>query len=345
MESCLFAYGRIKEVDGLPFPWRVTTLLLTLACAMALVESSFVQSYITAVKEQQEASVFFSKDEADQWKERIKKEAPLHYIPPMDARIDPIWKAIPGLNGREVDIEKSLAATMKAKKRNQIVWVYREIPPHKKLKDLGNAPIYRGNEKKKAVALMVNVAWGTEHLPDMLQIFKQENVKVTFFVDGSWLKKNPDVAKKLVQEGHEIGNHAYSHPLMSQVSRVRMQQEIGKTQELIQETLNVKAQWFAPPAGDYNQLVCETAGQFGMKTVLWTVDTVDWRKSVSPQMMIAKVQKELGPGHLLLTHPTDRTVKALPEILKIGRDKGLQWMTVGEVLSESRSESQSNLTD
>lgn len=337
MESCLFAYVRIKEVDHLPFPWRLTTLLFVLVCLMVLVESPLVRSYVSAVKNQQEVSVFFSKDEEKKLKERIEKEAPSHYIPPVNARIDPIWKSIPGLNGREVDIEKTLEATLNAKQRDQIRWIYREVPPQKTLKDLGNAPIYRGNEKKNAVALMVNVAWGTEHLPDMLQIFKQENVKVTFFLDGSWLKKNPDMAKKLVQEGHEIGNHAYSHPLMSQISRERIHQEISKTQRLIEENLKVQARWFAPPAGDYNQLVCDIAGQYGMKTVLWTVDTVDWRKSVSPQMMISKVQKELGPGHLLLTHPTDRTVVALPEILRIGREKGLKWMTVGEVLSEARN--------
>lgn len=322
----------------LDFPLRVTALLLSLGCAMAFIESPIVQSYVAAVKGNQEVTVFFHKDERAQWKERIKKEAPRHYIPPVDARIDPIWKAIPGLNGREVDVERTLEATMKQPKRKGIVWVYRSIPPRITLDDLGNVPIYRGNGKKQAAALMVNVAWGTEHLPRMLEILEQERVKATFFLDGSWLKKNPEVAKKLVRAGHEIGNHAYSHPLMSQISRARMEQEIGKTQTLIAETLNVKAQWFAPPAGDFNRQVCEVAGQNKMKTVLWTVDTVDWRKSVSPQMMVAKVQKELGPGHLLLTHPTDRTVEALPEILKAGKKKGLRWMTVGEVLSANRTD-------
>jgi probable sporulation protein (polysaccharide deacetylase family) len=278
----------------------------------------------------------FRLDEENSLYERVKSEAPRHYIKPIDARIDSVWKAVPGLNGREADIEETVQRTLKQKKQNKIVWVYREIPPRISLGDLGPAPIYRGNEQKKAAALMVNVAWGTKHVPEMLKILNEENVKATFFLDGSWLKKNPDVAKQIVEAGHEIGNHAYSHPLMSKISQERMEKEIGQTQALIETILHVKSKWFAPPAGDFDKRVCEVAYRHQMNTVLWTLDTVDWRKNVSPEMMVAKVDQGLGPGILLLTHPTDRTVKALKQILRVGKRKGIKWTTVGEVLSSRR---------
>jgi probable sporulation protein (polysaccharide deacetylase family) len=266
---------------------------------------------------------------------KIKQEAQKKRVAPIDARVDRIWKAIPGLNGWEVDIEKTFAAS---KKSGKIKYVYRQVPPKVQLDQLGNYPIYRGNEQKKMVALMVNVAWGTEHLPKMLEIFQREHVKATFFLDGSWLKKHPDVAKKILQAGHEIGNHGYSHPLMSQVAPERVESEIAKTNQLIQEILGVKCKWFAPPAGDFNQRVIDIASQHQMNTVLWTTDTVDWRKSSTPSIMVQRVEKQVGPGHLVLMHPTDRTVEALPQIIALIKKKGLQLGTVGQVLSSERLE-------
>jgi probable sporulation protein (polysaccharide deacetylase family) len=266
---------------------------------------------------------------------RIKQEAEKKKVAPIDARVDRIWKAIPGLNGWEVDIDKTFSAS---KKSGKIKWVYRQVPPKVQLDQLGNYPIYRGNEHKKMVALMVNVAWGTEHVPEMLEIFRRENVKATFFLDGSWLKKNPEVARQILQAGHEIGNHAYSHPLMSQVPRERIESEIAKTEKLIQEILGVKSKWFAPPAGDFNQQVIDIASQHRMKTVLWTTDTVDWRKTSTPAIMVQRVEKQVGPGHLILMHPTDRTVEALPQIIALIKKKGLQLGTVEQVLSSERLE-------
>ncbi|MGA9173991.1 MAG: polysaccharide deacetylase family protein [Thermoactinomyces sp.] len=318
------------------FPIRAASMILSVAFIVMLVQTPVIESYVATVKNHQSIQVFHYLDEENPLFERVKNEAPKHYIKPIDSRIDRVWKAIPGLNGREVNIEETVKRTLQQKDQTKIAWVYREIPPRVSLSDLGAQPIYRGNEQKKAVALMVNVAWGTEYIPAMLKILKEENVKATFFLDGSWLKKNPDIARSIIKEGHEIGNHAYSHPLMSRISRNQMEKEIGQTESLIEKTLNTKSKWFAPPAGDFNRLVCEVAFRHHMQTVLWTVDTVDWRKNVSPEMMVTKVERELGPGHLLLTHPTDRTVKALKQILRAGKRKGLKWTTVGEVLSSKR---------
>ncbi|MBA4494380.1 polysaccharide deacetylase family protein [Paenactinomyces guangxiensis] len=317
-------------------PVRVAGLVLSAVFVVFLVQSPPVASYVTSVKEHNSVPAFFQTDEASLIREKVKKEAAKRYIKPIDARIDRVWKAIPGLNGRKVDVEATVEKTIKQKNKNEIAWVYREIPPQKSLDDLGAQPIYRGNEQKKAAAIMVNVAWGTEYLPAMLDILAKEKVKATFFLDGSWLSKHPEEAKKILRAGHEIGNHAYSHPLMSQISRERIIREITRTQKLIQDTLHVQSRWFAPPAGDFSRQVLEAAQEQRMKTVLWTVDTVDWRKSSTPEMMVSRIEKNIGPGHLILTHPTDRTVKALPQIIRTVKRKGIKLGTVGDVLSSKR---------
>ncbi|WP_124727533.1 polysaccharide deacetylase family protein [Staphylospora marina] len=317
---------------------RLTALIALLVCTWMVAESVAVTSYVNTVRKGEWVPAFFASDAEEELGRRIEKEAPKRYKPPVDARVDPIWKAIPGLNGLEVDVRATLEKTLKQKDHRKIAWVYRQVPPKVSLEDLGAEPIYRGNPEKRMTALMVNVAWGTEHIPDMLAILRRENVKATFFLDGSWLQKNPDMARRIHAEGHEIGNHAWSHPLMSRISRGQIEREIGRTNELIAETLKVKSRWFAPPAGDFNRQVAEVSRAHGMGMVLWTVDTVDWRKSVTPDRMIRTMREKLEPGSLVLTHPTDRTVLALPGILEEGRRKGLRWGTVSEVLSPKRPE-------
>lgn len=325
-------------MDTLFFPARLTVFILIVLLLFFMADTPFMEAYVTAVKQGKDIPVWAHADEDELLRKQIQAEAPKQAIPPIDARVDRVWKLIPGLNGREVDIEATIKETKKQKRNRPIRWVYRQVKPAVPMEELGAHPIYRGNEQKKAVALMVNVAWGTEHLPKMLQILRQENVKATFFLDGSWLKQNPDMARRIVKDRHEIGNHAYSHPMMSQLTPERMNEEISKTNQLIEKTLGVKSRWFGPPAGDFNQRVVAVAAAHGMHTVLWTVDTVDWRKSVSPAMMVNKVKEAMGPGHLLLTHPTDRTVEALPLILRTMKEKGCRWLPVGRLLSSERLE-------
>ncbi|RAL26339.1 polysaccharide deacetylase family protein [Thermoflavimicrobium daqui] len=317
---------------------KVFLLTFALFFSFTLIQSDPVTAYVQAVKQDQSFPILKEND-ITKLRERIQQEAPSKYIAPIDARVDRIWKGIPGLNGREVDIEATIRKTLKQKKnKEQIQWVYKKLLPQKSLDDLGAVPIYRGNENKKAAALMINVAWGTEYLPQMLKILKQEQVTATFFLDGSWLKKHPEEAKKIVMAGHEIGNHAYSHPLLSRMTQGRIEREIAQTNQLIKQTLKLNSSLFAPPAGDFDQRVVDIAHQHKMRTILWTVDTVDWRKDSTPDKMVARIEKGVSSGSLILTHPTDRTVVALPQIIRSVKRKGIKWITVGSMLSSKRLE-------
>lgn len=328
------AYGVSKEVSKLNYSKRVIGIFVSFVVAVSIVQTEPIQQFVMQVKNQSVIPVLQYTAEEKQLLQKIKDGAAKQNKPAEDARIDKIWKAIPELNGREVEEQETLQASKQAK-NGEIVWKYKTIKPNKSLSDLGNVPIYRGHSQKKAVALMVNVAWGTEHLEDMLEILDKEGIKATFFLDGSWLNKNQELAKELVKKGHEIGNHGYTHPLMSKVSSERVEREITRTEDLIYQTLKIHSKWFAPPAGDFNQQVIDLAAKSNMKTVLWTCDTVDWKKSSSPEMMVNRVKK-IEPGMLLLTHPTDRTVVALPNIIEEVKKKGLVLTNVGEVLSPDR---------
>lgn len=252
---------------------------------------------------------------------------------PINARIDSVWKAIPGYNGIVVNVEETLQYA-KILKGSAIPFVYEEVPPDIKLDDLGAVPIYKGNPNKPIVAIMVNVAWGNEYIPEILKILEKEKITLTFFLDGSWLSRNIDLAKEIQDKGHELSNHAFSHKDMGNLSRQAAEQEIIKTEQLLKQHLHVNNQWFAPPSGHFSQQTVDIAYDLNLKTVLWTLDTIDWRNP-DPDWIVRKVSAFVEPGTLILMHPTSAASQALPGMIEAIKQKGLHIGTVSDTLSES----------
>ena len=102
---------------------------------------------------------------------------------------------------------------------------------------LNHNVIYQGNTNANKVSFMINVYWGTEYIEDMLDVFDLYNVKTTFFVGGSWLAKNVEVAQEIYKRGHEIGNHGYNHKDHDKISYKQNYDEINKTHLLISANL------------------------------------------------------------------------------------------------------------
>lgn len=268
--------------------------------------------------------------------ERIRAAAPDYAEPPVDAVVDRIWHAIPGYNGVELDVERTYAAMRLLPDGAPIRPVLREVEPKIGLDDLGPHPIYRGNPKKRMAAIMINVAWGNEHIPSMLGTLKEKNARATFFFDGSWLEKNEALARRIAEDGHELSNHAYSHPDMARLGSGEQYRQIARTEALLKEKLGVADnRWFAPPSGSYNATTVRTAARLGLKTVLWTVDTVDWRDP-PPDRIVAKIRRDAGPGSLILMHPTASARAALADLIDTLRSKGIEPGTVSQTLSTDR---------
>ncbi|ARD49624.1 hypothetical protein SporoP33_04145 [Sporosarcina sp. P33] len=259
-----------------------------------------------------------------------------HQIPAVDAKVDRVWKAIPGYNGLEVDLEASYRKMKATGKLEESKVVYKESPPAVHLKDLGPHPIFRGNPEKPMVSFLINVAWGNEYIPVILDVLKKHKTKASFFFDGSWVSKNPDLATLIYQEGHEIGNHAYSHPDLQQKSEAETMEELKKTNEVIIKTLGITSpKWFGPPSGSFNQQTVETASQLGMHTVLWTVDTVDWKKPATDEM-VNRVVSQVENGSMILMHPTKPAAEGMDAMITQITEKGFRLGTVSELMSEKR---------
>ncbi len=265
--------------------------------------------------------------------ERIAKEAERLRLEPIDAKEDPVWKAIPGLNGREVDVDATFAAASNSDGKEPIPFVFREIPAKVTLDDLRPLPIYKGNPRKPMASLMINVAWKEENLPGMLKTLREEKVKATFFFLGSWLKTHPEEARRIAAEGHELANHAYWHKTpLSQLSDEAVRKEILDTQKLLKETVGVEATLFAPPSGDFDADTVKVAHELGLRTILWSLDTIDW-KEPPPESIVRKVAARLEPGSLILMHPTNSASGALRGMIQEAKRQGLTLGTVSETIS------------
>ena len=266
---------------------------------------------------------------------KIEAYANQHERPAIDAKIDRIWKAIPGYNGLTVNIAASYNEMKEVGEFDESKIVYKEIPPKIHLEDLDPQPIYRGNPEKPMVAFLINVAWGNEFIPAILETLDNHQIKTTFFFDGSWVKENPELAKTIYQAGHEIGNHAYSHPNLESSSRDKTVEELKKTNDVIEETLVVKPTWFAPPSGSFNDTTVQVAHELGMKTILWTADTVDWKKPETSEV-VNRVLSKIEKGTMVLMHPTKATAEGLDAMIRGVKEKGYQLGTVSELMSEKR---------
>lgn len=301
-----------------------------------------VRQYIHAVKNGDATLAFgtfrgLSEEEKRELYNTIVAEAETYYKTPINATIDRVWKAIPGYNGLAVDIDRTYEAALDMPLGSALPYRYTEIEPKIGLEQLGSVPIYRGNSEKKMISFMINVAWGNEYLEPILHTLRQEGVKATFFLDGSWLKNNVALAKQIQEEGHELSNHAYSHPDMRTLGREAQRGQIVKTESLLKELLGVENKWFAPPSGAYNDATVQIAKEQGLMTVLWTIDTVDWRKPPA-DAVLQKVRSKLEPGALILMHPTATTRDSLAGMIDIARERGLAVGTVSETLSSKRTQ-------
>ncbi|HZK38418.1 MAG TPA: polysaccharide deacetylase family protein [Clostridia bacterium] len=194
-------------------------------------------------------------------------------------------------------------------------------------------PIDRGNENSKYIAFACNVDWGNEVLPDMLETLNKENINITFFVTGRWAERFPDLMRQIVDNGHEIGSHGYQHLDYRKLTLEQNEEQIKKADEILSKYTENKIILFAPPSGSYNDNTLVASDKLGYKTILWTIDTIDWRAGSTKDVIIDRVlKKDDFNGAIVLMHPMPETAKALPVLIEMMRERGLEVGTVGDVL-------------
>ena len=193
--------------------------------------------------------------------------------------------------------------------------------------------VYRRGYSQNGVSLMFNVYWGTDEVYQILDILDEYSAKSTFFIGGCWADDHIECLKEIVRRGHEIGNHGYFHKDHNALTEAQNREEILRCNQFIYLSTGVQVTLFAPPSGAYGDATLSAAKRLNMRTVLWSNDTIDWRDK-DASLVYTRATKNVTAGALVLMHPMAHTVKALPDILKEYKRRGLTAITVGENLGE-----------
>lgn len=200
-------------------------------------------------------------------------------------------------------------------------------------------PIYQGDADGQMVSLTVNVDWGEDILPQMLEVLKEHEVQATFFVTGRFAEKFPDLVQDIVAAGHEVGSHGYGHPHHDKLSIDENLQDLQKGEAALEPLIGRKPLLFAPAYGEHGENCLKAAEKNGNKVILWTADTIDWQDPPPDQATLVQrvTNEKLHGGTIILMHPKAHTLKALPQIIETIQEKGYTLTTVSNMLGLSET--------
>jgi peptidoglycan-N-acetylglucosamine deacetylase len=186
-------------------------------------------------------------------------------------------------------------------------------------------------EQVKCVALTFDDGPG-KYAGTLLDTLKKHNAKATFFLEGQYVKSRPKYVKRMVAEGHELGNHSYKHPDFTKIESWDVRAEIQKTQDEIKKAAGVEPKLLRPPYGMTDLVVSDIATEFGMPIILWTGGSEDWA-SKDIEKIKKKTLEVAKPGSIVLMHDwVKQTVDAMPSIIKTLQRKGYHLVTVSDIV-------------
>lgn len=199
-----------------------------------------------------------------------------------------------------------------------------------------SALVSRVTTSSKVMALTFDFGSDAGNVSRILQVLADRGVTSTFFATGEAAANYPSVVKSVVTQGHELGNHSYSHPYFTKLTSAQMGDELARAATAIRTaTGQAPKPLFRPPYGDYNAAVLQAVGNAGYPhTIMWTIDTVDWQ-GVSSAAIRDKVLSRAAPGAIVLMHVgggATGTPDALPGMIDGLRAAGYQLVTISQLL-------------
>ena len=189
--------------------------------------------------------------------------------------------------------------------------------------------------EEKAVALTFDDGPHPTYTAEILDILREYGIKATFFVIGENVERSKEVLKRCADEGHEIGNHTYSHASANNCTTRTLKEEIEKTDRIIFDLIGKKPALFRPPTGICNNRSVALSTELGFKTIVWNVDTRDWAHT-STDKIIKNVLENVKSGSIILFHDYIESPSPTPDALKVIIPeliaKGYTFLTVSELL-------------
>lgn len=195
--------------------------------------------------------------------------------------------------------------------------------------------VYKGNPNKKVVYLTFDNGYENGYTPQFLDVLKKHQVPGIFFVTGHYLKSAPDLAKRMVKEGHLIGNHSWHHPDLTTQSREEIIKELDAVQE---ETAKLTGQkhmhYLRPPRGIFSERTMELAQSLGYTHVFWSLAYKDWdvKNQKGAEYAYEQIMRQVHPGAIMLIHTISRdNADAMERVIVELKKQGYSFESIDQL--------------
>ena len=196
---------------------------------------------------------------------------------------------------------------------------------------------YAEDTDEKVLYLTFDAGYESGDTPAILDALKKHHVPAAFFVVGNFISENPDLIKRMVDEGHIVGNHTYTHPDMSKIStKEAFQKELTQVEDIYKEITGTSMpKYYRPPQGKYSEANLTMAKKLGYKTFFWSLAYVDWYQDNQPtkEEAFEKLLGRIHPGAVVLLHSTSSTNAAiLDELLTKWEEMGYSFKSLDDLV-------------
>ncbi len=187
------------------------------------------------------------------------------------------------------------------------------------------------------IAMTFDDGPSAENTPRLLDMLKKRNIKATFFLVGQCAAEYPDIVKRTAAEGHELGNHSWSHPQLTKMGEGAVTEQLQHTHDVVAAATGVSMKVMRPPYGAFSATQRAWANKkWGYKIILWDVDPLDWKVRNAAHVENEILKQTVG-GSIVLSHDIHKsTVDAMPATLDALAAKGFKFVTVSELLAMDR---------
>src|SRR6266404_9784039 len=184
------------------------------------------------------------------------------------------------------------------------------------------------------IAMTFDDGPSTKLTPKLLDLLAAHHIKATFFLIGENVAEHPEIVAREVREGHEIGNHTWSHPNLAKMSDDGIRGQLRKTEDAIRSAIGNRPTLLRPPYGSISARQKKWINQeFGYKIVMWDVDPLDWKRP-GPNVVCNRIVKNTRAGSIVLAHDIHPgTIEAMPCVLNQLEAKGFKFVTVSELIA------------
>jgi peptidoglycan-N-acetylmuramic acid deacetylase len=202
---------------------------------------------------------------------------------------------------------------------------------------------YIGDTSDKVIYLTFDAGYENGYTPAILDALKKHNVSATFFLVGNYLNTSPELVKRMVAEGHTVGNHTFHHPDMSKIStKESFRQELESLETLYQQVTGQKmTHFYRPPQGKYSEANLKMAKDLGYETFFWSLAYVDWYEDKQPtrEEALKKLLGRIHPGAIVLLHSTSKTnAEILDELLTKWEEMGYHFGTLEDLVNSGTND-------